>query len=544
VTAPSEAQIARLDAHYGEFQGLVADARRDFDRGRLDAAAARCQIAAMYAWTNPVGLFGSDEIEELLCRLGERLPARTPRTRQDGSRTVLHVVTQVYQTGGPTQAISSWMEQDPHSRHRVCLTRQSATVVPPKILDGLESPSDVVRLDRRPGGALARAAALRAEAAGADFVILHSHPCDVVPIIAFGAGDVSAPLVHMDHSDHVFWIGRRIARLLYSMRDSGRSVAISRRGIEPERIHVMARALRIAERKIERSEAKRRLGLPEDKVLVVSAADGYKYRSVGGPPYLDLIRPVVERHPDMIFRAAGPAPEGDWAAAAEATGGRIQGLGLLPDASVLQQAADVYVDSFPFASLTSLLEAGSFSTPVMTFRGHPEGCGVLGSDTRGLDEHMPAPATPEEFHEELGRLVADRELRLELGAKTRQAIIDTHTGAGWQASVAELYEQAARHNSPPRVGPAERRTGWLDVLVDLVQEQTGYSQGVPGALRLHLGLLPPRDRAVAAYRLARTGVRPAAREVTPDWLRAPVARARRRLKAAGSGLSRRTAQAA
>ena len=545
MTAPDPALVARLDAHFAEFKNLVATARREFDRGRLDAAAAHCQIAAMYAWTNPVGLFGSDEIEDLLCRMSEQLPAtESARTSSDRARTVLHVVTQVYQTGGPTQAISSWMEQDPGSRHRVCLTRQSATVVPPKILDGLESRSDLVRLDSKPRGPLARAAALRVEAADADFVILHSHPCDVIPVIAFGTAEVTTPLVHMDHSDHVFWIGRRIARLLYSMRDSGMRVAITRRGIDPERCMVMARALRVAERSIERDEAKRRLGVPVDKVLVVTAADGYKYRSVGGPPYLDLITPVAERHPEMIFRAAGPSPEGDWAAADEATGGQIRGLGLLPDASVLQQAADIYVDSFPFASLTSLLEAGSFGTPVMTFRGHPPDCGVFGSDTRGLDEHMLTPASPEEFHRELGRLVSDRDARVELGERTRQAIVDTHTGTGWQASVAELYEQAGQVNSVPHVGPAERRTGWLDVLVDLVMEQTGYSQGVPGAVRLHLGLLPPRDRAVASYRLVRSGASLAARELAPDWLRAPIAKARRKMRSARAGLSERAAQAA
>jgi hypothetical protein len=489
----------------------------------------------MYAWTNPVGLFGSDEIEDLLCRLGRHVPTdgRQP-SRHERRRTVLHVVTQVYQTGGPTQAISSWMAQDPSSRHRVCLTRQGSTPVPAKILDELERRSDLVRLDSRPRGVLARAGALRAAAGGADVVVLHSHPCDVLPVIAFGGDDVTTPLVHMDHSDHVFWIGRRIARLLYSMRDSGRLLAISRRGIDPDRILVMPRALRVSERTIERDEAKRRLGLPVERVLVVTAADGYKYKSVGGPPYLDLIMPVVEAHPDMIFRAAGPRPEGDWAAADEATGGRIRALGLLDDASVLQQAADVYVDSFPFASLTSLLEAGSFSTPVITFRGHPLDSRVLGSDTRGLDDYMAAPTTPEDFHRELGRLVADRDLRLELGRRTRQRIVDTHTGPGWQASVAELYERAARLNSVPRVGPAERRTGRLDMLVDLVMEQTGYSQGVAGAVRPHLGMLPPRDRVAVLYGLVRGGASPAAREVLPDWTRGPVAAARRRLQTRAS----------
>jgi Glycosyl transferases group 1 len=527
---PAVGSPDRLDDNYAEFRDMVDTARRRFDAGRLDAAAAYCQIAGMAAWTNPTGLFGSDEIEDLLRGLSRRLPAwESARPRSTPPRTVLHVATQVYQTGGSTQAIAAWMEQDSERRHRVCITRQGPSEVPAKILDRLGSRSDLVRLDTRPRGLMARAAALRAAAADADLVILHLHPCDVLPAIAFGEGPDLPPVVYVDHADHVFWIGRHAARVLLSMRDSGRLLAEARRGIEPERCVVMARPLRARERSVDRDEAKRRLGLPADQVLIVTAADGSKYEPIGGTAFLDLIRPVVARRPEAALLAAGPSPDGDWAAAEAETGGRIRALGTLPDVSLLQQAADVYVDSFPFSSLTSLLETGSYGTPVMTFRGHPQDCRVLGADTRGLDEHMLAPESPEAFARELGDLVADAALRLELGERTRRAIADTHSGAGWLGSAEDLYELAARLNSPPRLGAAERTTGRLDVLVDHVMARTGFGQGVPGALRANLGLLPPGERFTAWRDLVSAGAAPETGQVVPDWLRAPIAGARRRV---------------
>jgi Glycosyl transferases group 1 len=526
---PAVGSPDRLDDNYAGFRDLLATARRRYEDGRLDAAAAYCQIAGMAAWTNPVGLFGSDEIEDLLRALSRRLPAcAPPEPRPAPPRTVLHVATQVYQTGGSTQAIAAWIEQDAGRRHRVCVTRQGASELPAKILARLTSRSDLVRLDTKPRGLMGRAAALREAAADTDVVVLHAHPCDVLPVIAFGDGLELPPVVYVDHADHVFWLGRSVARVLLSMRDSGRLLALSRRGIEAERCVVMARPLRLSKRSVQREEAKRRLGLPVDQVVIVTAADGSKYQPIGGPAFLDLVRPVIARHADVSLRAAGPAPDGEWALAARATAGRIRALGTLPDVSLLQQAADIYLDSFPFSSLTSLLEAGSYGTPVVTFRGHPDDCLVLGADTRGLDEHMLCPASAEAFEHELGRLIAQPDLRRELGERTRRAILDSHSGAGWQASVTGLYERAVLLNSAPQPGHAERRAGRLDVLVDHVMEQTGFGQGVPGAVRANLGLLPPRERIDAWRELVSAGAAPERGQVVPDWLRGPLASVRRR----------------
>jgi hypothetical protein len=522
----------RLDAHLADFDGLVGTARRRFDAGRWDAAAAWCQIAGMQAWMNPTGLFGSDAVEELLVHLGRRLPAVAARRRAEAPQTVLHVATQAYQTGGSTQEIACWIDQDPGRRHRVCVTRQGGGEIPAKIVDRLATRSDLIRLDTRPRGMLARALALREAAADADVVVLHVHPYDVLPAIAFAGPSDPPPVVYVDHADHVFWLGRAAARVLLSMRASGRALAISRRGIEPERCFTMPRPLAPAQRTVERVEAKRRLGLQPDGVLVVTAADGTKYRPVGEPAFLDLVVPVVQQRPEVTFRAAGPAPEGAWAAAAAATDGRLQALGRLPTTALLQQAADVYVDSFPFSSLTSLLEAGRFGTPAVTFRGHPEDCAVLGADTPGLDEQLLRPTSADDYRRDLLRLIDEPQWRAELGERTRRAIVATHTGAGWQAAVDELYERAARLGSAPAPAAAERRTDRLDVLVDLVMEQTGFSQGAPGALRANLGLLPARERISAWRAVARAGRRPSVGEAVPDWLRVPLAGLRRRAQAA------------
>jgi hypothetical protein len=518
-TAAIGGGVARLDAHHGQFLELLFTAERHLARGRREAAAVYAQIAGTYAWFNHTGLFASPALEDLLRRLGLHLPPVASHADPEPDPAhVLHVVTQLYQTGGPTQAIACWLEQDGDRRHTVCVTRQGAPPVPDKILSRLNVPSDLLRLDTGRGGLMGRATALRDAATRADVIILHSHPYDVIPVVAFAGVDGLPPVVFVNHADHVFWIGTTVTDVLMNMRDSGSRLAAARRGVDPRRSVVVPRPLRPTERTVAREEAKRRLGLPEDRVLIVTAADAPKYRQVSSPSFLDLLVPVLEAHDDALLFAAGPAPEGDWRVAEEATGGRIRALGRLPDVSLLQQAADVYVDSFPFSSLTSLLEAGLFGTPTLTYRGHHQECAVLGADTRGVDEHMLCPSDPEGFRATLHRLITEPSWRRDVGERTRHAIHDTHTGEGWRDAVIGLYEFAARMDVPAAAGAAERQTGQLDLLVDRVMEQTGFSEGAPGAIRQQLGLLPVGQRIAALNRLARARARFSARDVISEWL--------------------------
>ncbi|HJQ01072.1 MAG TPA: hypothetical protein VJ851_05695 [Jatrophihabitans sp.] len=512
----------RLAEHHSEFCRLVEQAQLRLARGQLASAAAWAQIAAQYAWLNHTGLFASPELEQLLMEIARRVPgvnpAATTRARSEPPREVLHVATQAYSVGGHTQMLSRWIAQDQQRRHRVVLTRQGSTPFPAKLTDRLRVPDELAALDRGRGGLLERAARLRAAALTADLVLLHIHPYDVVPVLAFGVPDGLPPVITINHSDHAFWIGTAITSVLLNLRDSGRDLAVSRRGIEPARAALLGRPLGVlTERTLSRDDAKRRFGLAPDQVLIVTAAAGSKYEPLRPPGLLELITPVFKENQSAVLLAAGPTPTGRWADAAQATDGRIRALGRLADVTELHQAADGYLDSFPFASLTSMIEAGSYSTPLLTYRGHPAGCEVLGADTRGLDEYLLRPTNPAELVADLHLMIRDADWRAERGRQTRAAIEASHLGAGWRAGVDELYALAGRLPVAPSPGPVPHAATELDELVDEVQARTGHSAGRTGAEREQLGLLPPGERLRCWLRLFRDGQRPPLRSLAPEW---------------------------
>jgi len=476
-------------------------------------------MAGAYAWLQHTGLFASRELESVLQELSRQVPL-SDVPRSSGHLDVLHVVTQAYATGGPTQAVARWIERDASRSHHICLTQQRDAPIPDKLRAGTRDRSDLTILTSGHGGLMERAAHLRSLASRADLVIVSSHPHDVVPTLAFAATPRRG-IVSVNHSDHVFWLGTSVPGILLNMRDSGQRLATARRAVSETRSVVMARPLATTDRAIDRGAAKEHLGLAPDARLIVTIADGAKYRSVGGPSFLDLVTPVIMADPKAVLLAAGPAREGEWLDAERATSGRIRALGLLPDVKILQQAADIYLDSFPFASLTSLLETGSFGTPVVTYRGHPEGCDVLGSDTPGVDEHMLGPTTPDELHDALLGLLGDESRRMAVGALTRQAILSTHTGTGWHDSLERVYDRAFDPPIDDSDHTPSRSKGPLDLLVTLVQAANPFHQGVVGAAKMALPFFPVRDRAKQWGTLAREG-NPTSPELllspgTADW---------------------------
>lgn len=524
--------------HRRELQRLVADAERVGRRRQPQAAAALAQLASAYAWLNHAGTFTSPELDEVLRGAARQLPAAGSDLP---AVDVLHVVTQVYATGGPTQAICCWVDQDADRRHRVAITQQGAAPIPEKVVSRVRAGLDLLDLTRAGGDLLERAATLRALADRADVVVLHTHPHDVVPLLAF-LDHPQPGLVHVNHADHVYWAGASLPARFLHMRDSGRDLAHERRGIDPGRSMVMARPLPSRNRAISRAEAKRRLGVPEGDLLVVTAADAPKYQPLGPRSLLDEVLPLFLADPRARLLAAGPAASGEWLRAAERTEGRVRALGRLPDVSVLQQAADVYLDSFPFSSLTSLLETGRFGTPCVTFRGHPEECAVLGADTPGVDEHLVRPSTPDQLRTSLRALLDDEVARVRVGGATSDAIVSTHTGPGWLATLDLMYGAA----TAPATGATGRGaavasvgTGPLDAMVALVQARTPFHAGVAGAARMSLPFLPLGARLGRWQRLATAG-----RPLSPVLLLdertgAAVTTWRRNLGLTRSGLRRR-----
>jgi hypothetical protein len=484
---------AGLAANHAEFEALVARAAFESDRGRDRTAAAVLQSAARFAWYNHPGEFRSPKLEDLAARLADRLPDEDPIGGFEGH--VVHVVSQAYLTGGHTRLVWRWIENEPARPHSVILVGQQAVPVPEPLATAVtQAGGRILDIGRANSSLLTRARTLRRIARGGPLVvILHIHPYDVVPSLALQGVDVR--VVFVNHADHVFSVGMDVADLVADIRPAGQRLSMSARSISPARSTLLPIPLGAPPRG-RADEARARLGLSPDDVVLVSIATGYKYGAERGRHFVDVHLDFVLAHPDVHLVVVGPEDEGRWREARESTRGRFRAVGRVPDVNDYYAASDIYVDSLPFASLTSLLDAAARGIPAVAFADLvPDS--VLTSDDVSLSDPAVHFADRASYLAQLERLVRDRALRVEVGSALAANVARDHLPPGWNERLAAVLaaDSGAAHPVVDQSGgpTSDGRPALDEALVDF-QIVSGLAE--PGWLaRLRdAPYLPLRDR--------------------------------------------------
>ncbi len=140
----------------------------------------------------------------------------------------------------------------------------------------------------------------------------------------------------------------------------------------------------------------------------------------------------------------GPEAKGAWLSANIKTNGRVVALGRRWDNDILYAAADIYLDSVPFSSITSLLEAGSHGIPLLGYGSSNPELKLLGPGAPGLDNTMLIADDTESYKSMLARLISDETFRIQLGRSAQKEILSLHTGINWSKTVNELYQKVEK----------------------------------------------------------------------------------------------------
>lgn len=421
--------------------------------GDHDGAARCAQIAAAFAYRAHAGFFASIAMEKHLSTIGMTLQPGLPlrQARSSDPARVLHVLTKSYSIGGHSRLAWRWIQSDSGRAHDVVLTAQHTDEAPPELRDAVDAAGGRLHgLGTYKRSPIARALDLRAIGATADHVVLHVHQDDVLPLLAFAQD--APPIIFMNHADHTFWCGASLADAVAHVRPYARHLSIRRRGIPMDRCTMLPVPLGDASDQGDDTNERHRLGIPCDGLVLLSVASRGKFASPHGFGFDDLVVPVLKEHDNVWLVLVGPDPnDAKWASASIATGGRIIALGAQEDIRSLYSIADIYLDSYPVSSLTSILEAGQRGLPLLRYAAIDSGIPPLHNpDDVALDKVVLNGTTIRDFRNQLRLLITDAAAREQAGSLTRERVIRWHVGAGWTRCLQDTYRVAATRRDATR----------------------------------------------------------------------------------------------
>jgi len=378
----------------------------------------------------------SPDLEALLLELSGGI-SRPVRGEPAAHRRWLHVLSEAYRVGGHTALVARWITLDPgDDRHSVVLTFMDATAVPEALNAAVLSKGGTIQALGEVTSLVERARRLR-EMAWRDFdvVVLHIHMWDVVPVMAFGVAG-GPPVLLLNHADHTFWLGATVADSVISIRQSGQDVTERFRGVNRHEYLPIPLPSPVEIQSEELPDVRKILDIPDTAPLFITVGSHIKYLGIGAVDFIATAHRLLDRLPEAYLVAVGPMAEHpDWEAARRLSGGRMMAVGPQLELRRYFAAADVYLEGFPFGSLTALLEAGLAGLPCIRA---PAVCPPpFTSDGEAL-ENLPQPRDLDAYIEQAVTLATMPMKRRGAAIVLRESIEKIHMGAGWQSRLLSL----------------------------------------------------------------------------------------------------------
>jgi hypothetical protein len=419
--------------------------RRALDRAKKAAAGSKpelavewCRYGATVAWLSNPGLFYCREMEQLLSEIGRRyLKPATQLPLAGGSpKRFLHVMTTAFQTGGHTRVVCRWIEtcaqHSPSERHSVLISKQGDEPVPCWLTrSARRTEGELLQLPPMPSW-LQTAAEIRTKSLEFDVIVLHTHPNDPLPNLAFC--DQPRPVMFYNHADHMFTLGMDAAWIVADQRLAGHEVSSILRAESPRKVLLPIPLLDDPSLRWDKAEARRKLGLPVDAPIALTIGEPFKFSPALGCNFPEVVRCIWDGDPRVLVVAVGVSEVEPWSELKRSTGGRFQPVGHVVDPKILEcyySAADLYLDSLPCGSQTSVLDAARHALPVQRLNNSYQP--LLWSDDLALDSVLTAASDQSNYVAGvLQWLQWPEEKRAELGCRLRAAVLQEHCGASWK----------------------------------------------------------------------------------------------------------------
>ena len=148
---------------------------------------------------------------------------------------------------------------------------------------------------------------------------------------------------------------REYLGVLLNLREVGANVSMTARGYPSDSVIVAATPLPEVGRCRDRKTAKQLLGIDPEQVVLLTLARACKYSPAPWHSgFVEVVGPAIQQCRRATLLAVGPGDDGDdWMELQRSAPTRVIVPGPHPEPWLYLDAADIYLDWFPFGFLTS-----------------------------------------------------------------------------------------------------------------------------------------------------------------------------------------------
>lgn len=396
--------------------------------------------ALAYATFRGTGYYYSKDLESFYVGIAQALNIDNYDVPYE-KNSFLHVMTEAYLTGGHTRVVERWINlSDKDQKHSVVLINNIG-IYPELLQENVKSRNGEFYILENPNF-LAKAVDLRKLGLNYEYIILHTHMYDPTATMAFGTDKFKRPVILFNHADHMFWIGKSIADIVADIKTIN-TISKSRKNLD----NTFKLGVPIDNRTItlkNKDEARKLLGIPNDKKILLSIGSANKFDPVLGDSIVPFLKKILDSRKDVICYLMGPSQANEyWKNVNQETNGKIIPLGPIDynkEYFDYINAADLIIDSYPMGGGTALMDCVMSGKPIISFES------VFGQFDY-ITKSQSICHNECDFIEKVLKVLNDEKYAKELSTELRTLFDEENSKKNWLKRLDELIEKTPKVHS-------------------------------------------------------------------------------------------------
>lgn len=425
----------KLEKYKQNFEKILEKLQSEKD---IDIKYNLAVFAASYFVNNNSGYYTSSVLEKFFTDYAKSIKIDLSNIEYK-KNSVLHILTEGYTTGGHTRVVERWIENAPEEQiHSVAITTPNNAPLDTlknnaKAKNGYYIPFDNdISLKEK-------AVKLRKLAAEYEYIVLHTHMEDPIPLIAFGTDEFKRPVLLYNHASHMPWLGKSIADIVLDIEKDD-PVTKEKRGINNTYfLGVPSKEISISIPN--KKEIRKKLNLPTDKKIIVSSGRDARYRTISGKSFIDYVKEIIDNDTYCYVIGVNPKKK-EWKNAARETKNHIIPIKFIDFSNGFTnylKAADLYLDSYPLGGGTAMIDAISSGTPAISLESvYPQ--------FDYLTNTSAYCKTEEEFIKKAKKVLNDKNFANELYEELKSSLIEYQSIDAWNKKTENLYKIAPKQH--------------------------------------------------------------------------------------------------